>query len=357
MSNKEKKMKAFSTLIISLLVIGIIFITLSGIQKWIGIGFFTVALILLIINSLGTFYYSKASRLLNGENPPVKDSLPIFEKAVKLGIETKGEVVVGTLFVQYGDMEKGKAILEGCLDSQDNKVVQSTKISLSMYYWIKNDLDKALSIAEEVYNTGFRDCNLYINLSTYYLEKGKYKEFKKLVKESKDKNFYLPATQDLEAAYYMTQSDWARAGSLLKNLFETSKPTFIDPFLHKALVLLHYGEWDEAAKALKELKEKCQFTNASIYTESQIDILIAYIEEEDTRWGLLEAINSDPAIFIRRELPTVKSGVPMPQSFPNKPDFSELEKTTTLIEDEEEDDGDIDTSLTDDDEEWIKKHS
>lgn len=357
MSNKEKKRKAFSTLIISLLVIGIIFITYSGVQKWIGIGFFTVALILLVLNSLGTFYYSKASRLLNGENPPVKDSLPIFEKAVKLGIETKGEVVVGTLFVQYGDMEKGKAILEGCLDSQDNKVVQSAKISLSMYYWIKNDLDKALSTAEEVYNTGFRDRNLYINLSTYYLEKEKYKEFKKLVKESKDKNFYLPATQDLEAAYYIAQSDWARAGSLLKNLFETSKPTFIDPFLHKALVLLHYGEWDEAAKALRELKEKCQFTNASIYTESQIDILIAYLDEESTRWGLLEAINSDPTIFIRREMPTIKSGVSMPSSFPSKPDFSKLETVSSKEDEEEEDDGDIDTSLTDDDEEWIKKHS
>ena len=354
MTNKERKRKIFSSVIMALLIIGIIFITYSGVQKWIGIGFFALALILLIINSLGTFYYSKASKMLNSDEKKITQALPIFQKAVKLGVDAKAEVVVATLLVQYGNKEEGRKLLEEETISSDVKVGNTSKISLSMYYWITKDLDKAISIIEDVYNTGYRDRNLYINLTTYYLEKGQYKEFKKLIKESKDKGMSVPATLDLEASYSIVQSDWARCGNLLEKLFKMTTPHFIDPYLHKAMLLLHYGEWNEAVKTLKEIKTKCIFNNASIYSEAQIDLFIAYIENSTTRWGFLDVVNNNPTVFIKREMPKVNEGLTMP-SFPPKPDFSLLEETKDEIE--EKDEGDIDTSLTEDDEDWIKKHS
>ena len=353
MSTKEKKRKFFSYAVMAFLIIGIFMILSSDSTKWIGIIFFALAVILLIINSLGTIQYSKGSKFLQGANPNVKKALPYFEKAVKLGVDTQTEIVIATLLVQYGDPEKGRKILEEYVGSKDKKTCATAKISLSMYWWLKRDLDKALPLAEEVYSMGYRDRNLYINLLTYYLEMGKYKEFKKLLKECRDLKLSTPALLDLEASYYMTQSDWQKAGSSLEKLFDITNPGFIDPYLHQAMVFLHYGEWEKAAKSLREIKSNVQLTNTSIYNEAQIDTLIAYIEDEDTRWGLLEAVNSDPSLFQRREMPQVKRGLEMP-SLPTKPDFSAVLPDPDI---DTKDEGDIDTSLTDDDEEWIRKHS
>lgn len=353
MSTKEKKRKFFSYAVMALLIAGIFMILTGDNTKLIGIVFFGLAVLLLIFNSLGTIQYSKGSKFLQSNNPDVKKALPYFEKAVKLGVDPQTEIVIATLLVQYGDPEKGKKILEDYTSSKDKKINATAKISLSMYWWLKRDLEKALPLAEEVYDAGYRDRNLYINLLTYYLEMGRYKEFKKLMKECKELKLNTPALMDLEASYYMTQSDWQKAGSSLEKLFDLTTPGFIDPYLHRAMVSLHYGEWENAAKCLREIKSNVQLTNTSIYNEAQIDTLIAYIEDKDTRWGLLESINNDPAIFVRREMPQVQRGREMPK-MPAKPDFS------TVLPDPEidaRDEGDIDTSLTADDEEWIKKHS
>ena len=350
-----KKRKIFSMAAILFLAAGFICLIQQGdMTKWAGVAFFALTFILLVINSIGTIYYTKGTKCLQGDNPDIKKAMPYFEKAVNRTLDPQAAIIAATLLVQYGDMEKGKRILDEYTDNPDKKLSGTAKISLSMYWWIKRDLGKATEVAEDVYNnTTYRDRNLYINLLTFYLEDGKYKEFKKLLKDAKEKKVNVPATIDLEASYYMTQSDWAKCGMYTRQLFADGKPRFMDPYLHEAMVQLHYGEWENAVKALKELKENVTFTNASVYTESQIDTFIAYTEDKDTRWGLLKAIDTDPCVLIRREMPEVESGLPMPSSFPSMPDFTALPTKADIVE---KDEGDIDTDLTDDDEEWLKKH-
>ncbi len=348
-----KKRKIFSMAAVLFLASGVIFLMQEGTIRWTGIAFFVLTFVLMVINSIGTIYYTKGMKFLQGSNPDVLKAVPYFEKAVKRTLEPQSAIIAATLLVQYGDMETGRRILEEYTSSTDKKLQGTAKISLSMYWWVKRDLGKALEMVEDVYNNStYRDRNLYINLLTFYLEEGKYREFRKLLRDAKDKGLKIPATVDLEASYYMTQSDWAKCGTLTRSLFEDGKPKFIDPYLHEALVLLHYGKWENALKDLRDLKENVMFTNASVYTEAQIDTFIAYIEDKDTRWGLLKAVESDPALIVRREMPEVESGIAMP-SFPPLPDFKALPVESR---DEERDEGDIDTALTADDEEWLKKH-
>ena len=354
MVTKESKRKAMSYLVMLLLIAGIFLIINGGTYKWIGVGFFALSVIILLINSIGTYYYSKGSKFLRGSKPDVKKALPYFEKAVQKGIDANSEIVVGTLLIQYGDKEKGRKILEQYISSSDKKLMGASKVSLSMYWWVERDLEKATKLAEEVYESGYRDRNLYVNLLTYYLEGGKYTQFKKLLKESREKGLNAPATLDLEAAYYMTQSDWARCGASLSKLFDITNPAFIDPYLPEALVSLHYGEWENAVKSLRAIKDNVELTNTSVYNEAQIDTLIAYIEDKDTRWGFREAVENDPTVLIKRSLPEVRRGVEMPEC-PQKPDFANVEPPMDELTDKDE--GDVDTSLTADDEEWLKRHA
>lgn len=352
MTTKEKKRKIFNYVVMALMIGGIYLILSNSNIKWLGAALFALSFILLLINSIGAVYYSKASKYLKSSNPDIYKALPYLEKAVKRGVDPQSEVVAATLFVQYGDKEKGKDILEEYVNSSDKKIKATAGISLSMYYWVKRDLDKAIETATTVYETGYRDRNLLINLLTFYLEKGMYKEFEKLLKESKKLGLNEVAVLDLEASYYLSLSEWAKCGAKLEKLFSLIKPQFIDPYLHQAFVYLHYGEWEDAAKSLKAIKTNVQLINTSIYTEAQIDTLIAYVEDKDTRWGLWAAVEEDPGVLIRKEMPEVKPGTAMPE-FEKKPDF----KTVIPEEIAEKDESDIDTSLTDEDEEWIRKHS
>ncbi len=349
-----KKRKIFSMAAVLFLAAGVIMLMQETAARWAGIVFFALTFVLMVINSIGTIYYTKGTKFLQGSNPDVKKAVPYFEKAVKRTLDPQSAIIAATILVQYGDMETGRRILEEYTSSTDKKLQGTSKISLSMYWWVKRDLGKALEMVEDVYNNStYRDRNLYINLLTFYLEEGRYREFRKLLKDAKDKGLIIPATVDLEASYYMTQSDWAKCGRLTRSLFEDGKPKFIDPYLHEAMVQLHYGEWENAVKSLRDLKENVMFTNASVYTEAQIDTFIAYIEDKETRWGLLKAVESDPALLVRREMPAVEKGLAMP-SFPPLPDFTAIpeEKDST-----ERDEGDIDTDLTAADEEWLRKHS
>ncbi len=348
-----KKRKIFSMASVLFLAAGVILLMQETEIRWAGIAFFVLTFVLMVINSIGTIYYTKGTKFLQGSNPDVKKAVPYFEKAVKRTLDPQSAIIAATLLVQYGDMETGRRILEEYRSSTDKKLQGTAKISLSMYWWVKRDLGKALEMVEDVYNNStYRDRNLYINLLTFYLEEGRYREFKKLLKDAKEKGLRIPATVDLEASYYMTQSDWAKCGTLTRSLFEDGKPKFIDPYLHEAMVQLHYGKWENAVKALRDLKENVMFTNASVYTEAQIDTFIAYIEDKETRWGLLAAVDRDPALLVRREMPRFESSVAMP-SFPPLPDFTAIPGDCGI---EEKDEGDIDTTLTADDEEWLRKH-
>ncbi len=353
MTTNEKKRKILTYTVMALLITGIFSIMSTSAPSWLGVALFGAGMLLLVINSIGTLYYSKGAKYLKGSIPDVKKALPYLEKAVKFGTDAQAEIIAGTLFVQYGDMEKGRKVLEGHIEAKDKKINGQARVSLSMYYWVKRDLDKALELAQGVYDSDYKDRNLYVNLLTYYLEKGRYKDFEKLLKESKKLGLNVPATLDLEASYYMSQSDWAKCGAVLKKLFGLTKPGFIDPYLHMAVVYLHYGEWEEAIKSLEAIGSNVEKTNTALFSGEQIELLISYIKDENTRWGLLKALENDPTILIRRTMPEVEKGVPAP-TFPPLPSFKDVLPPEEITEKDEDD---IDTSLTDEDEEWIKKHS
>ncbi len=353
MITKESKRKALSYIVMGLLVLGVLLITNKGNIKWAGVGLFALALVLLLLNSVGTYYYAKGSKALRGEKPDMKAALSCFEKAVKAGVDAQSEIVAATLFVQYGDMEKGRRVLEEYALSSDRKTKYTALISLSMYWWVKRDLEKAIATAREAYDAGYRDRNLYINLMTYYLEDGEYREFRRLLKESRTMKLSAAATLDLESAYHMAQGDWEKSGSALRKLFDVANPKFIDPYLHEALVCLHYGDWEEAVKSLRAIKDNVMPTNTSIYSEKEIETLACYIEDENTRWGFRKAVEDDPALLIRREMPKFEKGVEKPLC-PVKPDFAAIDMESGKITDDDE--AEIDTSITKEDEEWLRRH-
>lgn len=360
MEKREKLRKIRQTTLMICIVAGAIFLLQPSLPRYLPITFFSIALVLVIWNSIGTFFYGKAAKIIQERtNDSYTKSMPYFEKALKWGVNENCQLAAGTMMIQHGDMEEGRKVLEYLAEGKNPKTKDAAKVSLSMYWWVKNDLDSAIAISKKALENGCSDKNLYVNLCTYLLEKGDYKEYRKMIKECNDKSLATPAILDLEAAYFIIQKDWKKAGTYLASIFDKNTPAYKDPYLHKAMISLHYGDWKGSINALSEIKTQCIESKTSVYTMNEIEQLISLLEDEDTRWGLLEVVDNNPEILIKGEMPEVKKGLKKPNT-PPLPSFKEesFEPTSTSVTDEdEEEDRDVDTSLNDDDEEWIRKHS
>ena len=339
---------------VTLLALAMVALIIPSAPRWIGLVLMVLAAIFMLIASQGTYYFTKAGKILTQRKPGyMEKAMALYEKADRLGVPAQYSLIIGTIFLQYGDVEKGRRDLEEVMKSKDKKLVFQAKESLSMYYWIKKDLDKAIELCESARDMNLKNQNLYINLGTYYLKRGRTKDFKILQREAyKSKMDSIPLL-DLQAEYLILTKDYKRAGNFLKSLFDQGTLTFQDPYLHFALVYISYGEVDMAIKYLKTCIEKAAFSNVALYSREDIEKMISLLESEDTKWAFVEGALKDSLSFLGGKMPDCSKKVEKP-TFPPLPDFKGETISSSDIAVKKEDEPD--TTLTEEDEAWLKKH-
>ncbi len=349
-----RKYRSIPALII--LAVALIFLLNPENPRWIGILLLALSACGLIYASRGTLTFSKANKLISQKKPGfLEKALPLYKKSIKEGIPEQYQLIAATLLIQYGDMEFGKEALEELLESREKKIVFQAKEGLSMYYWIKKDLGRAIKICEEAKEMGYKDKNLYINLGTYYLAKNRLHDFKILMKESYRAKLDSPALVDMQAAGAILAGDYEKAGNLSKTIFDSITPAYVDPYIHRAMVYIHYGEIEMALNCLESCLDACSFSNTSILTKKDIEEMISYLKDPSSVWSFSIAVNENPLELINGRLPKhgkIENKKPLFESLPrfkaeaiSKNDLSEV------------DENEPNTALTDEDEEWLKKHN
>lgn len=322
------------------------------------------ALVIIALNSRGNAYYAKANKIINSRNmSKIDEAVMLYMKAVKAGISANYQLMAGTIILQHGNIEEGKKILSSLTDDGNKDIRCVAKLSLSMYYWIKRDLKKAIELCVEVKDEGYRNQNLYVNLATYYLCSGNQKQFQKTIKEASSNNMSSVPLIDLQAAYYMLQGDWNAAGGLMTRLFKQVTPSFPDPYVHMAQIKLHYGNVKEAIEYLKSGLDSI-FSNTVLFKKKELADMLAGLENEDTRLAWADGINSSTSILIDGKLPEIvhpseKCSDLLLPGYPAEPEFKLQKDTPSIIARNvnEDDERDVDTDLNEQDEIWLKKHS
>ncbi|MDY5930566.1 MAG: hypothetical protein SPJ34_00875 [Candidatus Ornithospirochaeta sp.] len=342
--------------VVALVGIAVIVGLMTDAHGAIKIALMAAALISLLWYSRGTMYFAKANKLMQEDKPGNKEkALENYRKAVKAGLPNNFLVTTGSIVIQHGDIEEGRKILEKVLD--DPKTSNQAKVSLSMYYWLTDDLDRAIELCEDARSHGYNDRNLYINLGTYYINAGRIKDFKKLNKDAYRNKKGSPAVIDLEAVCSMMDGNWKEAGFHLTSLFDRATPHFIDPYIHFAQVYIHYGK---AAMALEWLKKGrgCTFSNTSLITRDELEELIEKLEAKETRLSFVNAFNASTIDIINGRIPEIENGeecsldeIP---GFPELDEFIMKESEKTILQERDEDD--VCTDLTEEDEKWLEKH-
>ncbi len=349
-------LKKYRTIIpFIVLAIALIVIFIPSVPRSAGIIIMGIAAILIVLSNQGTFHFARANKILSQQKPGyLEKALALYERADKFGVPAQYGLIIGTMFIQHGDIEKGRNALEEVLKSKDKKLIFQAKEALSMYYWIKRDVDKAIKLCEEAKEMGLKDRNLYINLGTYYLSKGKTKDFKQLLRDAYTARMESIILIDLQAQYLIQTNDFERAGNFLKTLFDQAKPTFEDPYLHFAIIYMHYGEISLAINYLRDCLEMVTFSNVALYKSYDIEEMISALQNETTRWAFAVGVLRNPLLFLNGKMPDYDKEINKPNDLPVLPIFqTEGIKKDDINEKSEEE---PDTSLTEADEEWLRRH-
>lgn len=340
------------TYVLIALMFVVTFLPINQVFKLVGMA---VVLILIVYFTRGTLYFIQANKQFNKSD--FDKAMRLYKKAVKAGISAKFMGTAGAIAIGMGETAWAKEVLTKAMKKVPKKeitLLPSLQTSLSMAYWVEGDLDKAIELAETAYNNGYKDKNVFINLCTYYLEKEDLTSFRKLIKEYRNSSINnSPALADLNAASMMLSGDWAKAKNILTQLFEKKDFHFPDPYVHLAQINLFYGNFASALSALQRGLDNCKFTKTSVIEKETIEKLISIIKEPEKNAGYIIAINKDPLSLINGKIPSPIENATL--TFEKEKVEEQIEKIEKAIE--TEDDGDINTDLTDDDEEWIRKHS
>ena len=146
-------------------------------------------------------------------------------------------------------------------------------------------------------------------------------------------------------------------------MLDKSTPAFSDPYIHLAMAYLFYGERDKAIDAIGRARDTvCHMT--SIYKREDIEKLEAAIRDDWQVIPATEAILGNPLMFINGRLPDWEraaepfTGMMLPETHGGldlqEPPVLTIEED---VAEEPKDSDDVDTDLSESDEEWIRRHS
>lgn len=339
-----------------LFLVAIILFMFSSVPSWVPIVLLVLGIILIFVAGWGAILFSRANKLVAQRKEGwAEKSSELYERSLKKGLPDQFSIVAATMVLQYGDIEIGKSELEKLTKSKTLKIRSNAYNCLGMYYWAKKDVKKAIELSLKARELGLKDRNLYINLCTYYIYLGDIHSFRLMFKECFSYKLQSVPIVDLHAQYLILSKNYERAGGFLKTIFDTESPNYADPFLHYALIFLHYGKVDTAIKYLKEAVSKCQFSNTSLIPKDFLEKAISLLEDSDTKWRAAIAFSENEASLMNGLMPEIKERLESVPVFDEIPNF----KTESITKEDldEVDENDIDTSITQEDEEWLKSHS
>lgn len=356
-----RKYKMALCLVLAVMMAGFTFFTDYSNQA--KLLFLVVGLLAIAFLSRGNAVYAKASKIIARRNPnELAHAISLMEKALDLGCSENYTVIAATLVLQHGDMEKARENLEEKTNSGSKNIRSSAKSSLSMYYYMKGDIDKAIKLAEEAKQERSKNANLYANLCLYYLANNDKRNYRRTLNEAFSKDATSLALIDIQATYFILQGEYAKAGYTLNKLFSQMTPTYPDPYIHFAMVYLKYGHVGDAIKMLEDSLYS-SFTNTSLLQKEDIETMISGLKDPRSRIKWTLAINSDKTLSIKHHLPRIKeeekteeTSAPVLPGFPSLPNFND-ESLEKEIAKRNLDEDEVNTALTEEDDEWLKKHN
>ncbi len=311
------------------------------------------------------FYIQGNRHLVKKDQSEWHKAWPLYQKALNSGLIPAYRITIASMYIQRDDAQEGKAIIQDYLaqakKKEDKALTNIAKTMLSMVYWMDGDMQKATSLVKEVYDSGYRDKNLFINYGTYVLEQGDLETARTLIQEGSQYEKESPGIHDNHGWLCLLEGKWDEANEIYTTLISRG-PAFPEPFLHAAQVRIHYGQAGEAIELLDKALQ-ARYSNTTSMRKETIRTLKERLEDPKTRRAGALEIDQNTALVASGRLPS-----PLTETFAEeneltlsgfatemekvKPKNKQAAKKLEMIED----DYTPNTDLTEADLEYARKH-
>ncbi len=357
--NRKKNLGLWLTLLIVVLISVIDIPTYSK--------FLLIALFLgsLLYYRRSIIYYIRAnSKITSNNEADWQYAWPLYRKAFNSGLQKPFVITAASMFLQRGDAEEGKQIIEDYFASEKGRnenLDNVAKTMVSMAYWMEGDLEKAIECVKEVHENGYRDKNLFINYTTYALAVGDLEKAEQLLDEAGQLEHDSPGIRDSRGWLLLLRGDWEEAEALFEDLIEKG-PRFPEPYVHHTQVKIHFGQVEEAIELLKKALD-ARYANTSGFSKEIIQGMIDGLENQDTRRkNALEIDRDTTSVALGKRPKPIDGTFPAEEGYilegfakPKKKKKVTPKQQKKLLE--ESDDPVPNTNLTEEDLEYIRKHN
>ena len=351
MPNKKKtNTSALMALAFAAAMVGVF---LLNINIWVKVGIDVLLILLFLYIRRGYIFFYRGAVAIN--KGPAEKIWPNFEKALKAGVDTERQLMIGSAFVQRGDAARGLEILKKIIaNPKAGDSAKTATVTSSMGYWRLGDMDKAIKVLEELQATGYHDDNLSVNLESYLLEKKDLEGAKKAIDTGRPEKTETNGLMDNRGWYYIQNGEWDKAKEVYDELIDDRNAKFPEAYLHGAQVSIHENDIEQAIDRLGWGVGK-KFYGTCMFTKEYLEKLLLGLQNPKTREAFAKAMEENhvdisigkpfAALDTVEEFDENTSGVIRPKE---KPSYS---RTAPAIASKEAEVESIDTDLDDDERE------
>ena len=289
MPNKKKtNTSALMALAFAAAMVGVF---LLKINIWVKVGIDVLLILLFLYIRRGYIFFYRGAVAIN--KGPAEKIWPNFEKALKAGVDTERQLMIGSAFVQRGDAARGLEILEKIIaNPKAGDSAKTATVTSSMGYWRLGDMNKAIKVLEELQATGYTDDNLSVNLESYLLERKDLEGAKKAIDTGRPEKTETNGLMDNRGWYYIQSGEWDKAKEVYDELIDDRNAKFPEAYLHGAQVSIHENDIEQAIDRLGWGVGK-KFFGTCMFTKEYLEKLLLGLQNPKTRESFAKAMEEN----------------------------------------------------------------
>ena len=288
MPKKKTNTSALMALAFAAAMVGVFFLNLT---IWFKIAIDVLLILLFLYIRRGYIFFYRGAVAMN--KGPEEKIWPNLEKALKAGVDTERQVMIGSAYVQRGDAARGVEVLEKVMaNPKAGDFAKTATITCSMGYWRLGNMDKAIEVLEELQATGYTDDNLSVNLESYLLEKKDLKGAKKAIDKGRPEKTETNGLMDNRGWYYIQKGEWDKAKEVYDELIDDRNAKFPEAYLHGAQVSIHENDIEQAIDRLGWGIGK-KFFGTCMFTKQYMEKILLGLQNPKTRKSFAKAMEDN----------------------------------------------------------------
>lgn len=226
-----------------------------------------------------TFWAVKAQKAF--ADGDFKAAKRFYRKSVNTN-RAKAQIRINYAYVlmRTGDFDEAEKILDPIVRAKYEKkqnLSLSAKQQRCMVYYKQGRLDEAMEDAMELFNSGYKNTQLYGMIGYFKLERGdNLNDVTAFCEEAYDYNSDDRDIMDNLSICYYKQGKYDKAAELSDKILEDA-PKFVEAYYHGAQIALKRGEYEKAAELMSNIDD-CRWSKMTTVSREDVDRLNREIE-------------------------------------------------------------------------------